>query len=73
MRGNCRCCGRNIAYRLIAPNIRHGKQMHPHKCCHGKWCPTGDKLLGQHVNLPRCKYCAIEQGYIRKEENLNGG
>jgi hypothetical protein len=43
-----------------------GKQHYPHKCPHGVWCVTGDRLLGHHANNTpiagpnRCERCRDE-------------
>jgi len=43
---------------------RFGKLHYPHRCPHGVWCVTGDRLLGVHANNTpvagpnRCAECA---------------
>lgn len=56
---SCYVCGRSDVRKMP----RCGKRHYPHKCPHGVWCVTGDKLLGFHANrVPiagknRCEEC----------------
>ena len=59
----CGCCKRVVAFR----NIAGRKARVRHKCPHGQWCITGDRLIGHHANQPRCLECLNER---RVEEGL---
>ena len=41
----------HICFRTdVRKRPRAGKQHFPHKCPHGVWCVSGDRLLGTHAN-----------------------
>jgi hypothetical protein len=42
----CHVCERSDVRKMP----RSGKKHFPHKCPHGVWCVTGDRLLGHHAN-----------------------
>lgn len=52
---NCPMCQRFVAR---DPRKHSGRGMMRHRCPHGTWCDSGDRL--RVTNLPRCKECLAE-------------
>lgn len=61
----CGCCGRTVAYRYAHQS--GGKQRVRHKCPHGTWCRSGDRLEGTHAIDSRCPECKRGMDQKRKE------
>lgn len=50
----CQACKRPIA---LLFKVGNAKIRRPHNCPHGKSCPAGEKLWGEHCNGPRKSRC----------------